>query len=240
MVMLMIMMMVVVAVSNMVAPVCLSEPGSPGIGGRFAVAAEPRQGPGGAADQGHRAGGRGREGAAGAAGGASTNKTGSINMMLPQCPSSGDSMRHMPRSFCVPSGSTVMSENYLAESQEEARALRLRSAVDAEEEYWEHGRALPAKPPQRFDMDLCRASIATWRAGQLSLSPYARVDCQQHDTEIEVYQHGTDRDIASEAAAALRYGPLQGLHCHLAGRSVVVVTLSSSLSCQKHMIEVPR
>ena len=48
----------------------------------------------------------------------------------------------------------------------EAEMARVRSAVEREaNSRWQHGRALPAKPPNRFDMELAGASISTWRGG---------------------------------------------------------------------------
>jgi hypothetical protein len=49
----------------------------------------------------------------------------------------------------------------------EAEAGRVRSAGEKEANCrWQHGRALPVKPPNRFDMELVGASISTWRAGE--------------------------------------------------------------------------
>ena len=48
----------------------------------------------------------------------------------------------------------------------EAEVARVRTAIErAANSRWQHGRALPVKPPNRFDMELAGASISTWGAG---------------------------------------------------------------------------
>ena len=52
--------------------------------------------------------------------------------------------------------------------EEEVEQWRVRDTEDpvAEHEHWVHGRALPLKPPSRFDMDISGAILSTWKAGE--------------------------------------------------------------------------